>query len=90
MENDEPPLKGKANCLEMERLNFEKVSSFRQRITTLVIDEAQETVMGEMEIKFESKNHGKKTLNEAFVQKWRDGKIYYQRFYYQGFLDDAS
>jgi len=44
--------------------------------------------MGEMNISFDSKRHGRKKLHEAFVQHWKDGKIEYQKFYYKEIQDD--
>lgn len=38
----------------------------------------KQLVMGEMFIRMDSKKFGKKKLEEAFIQKWVDGKIIYQ------------
>lgn len=88
IENDQAPIIGRQRLKKMEILNLAKVSALRQHITTLVIDEIQQIVMGEMMIKFANKQEVAKQLNQAFIQKWKDGRIIYQRFYYGGFLTD--
>jgi hypothetical protein len=86
VENDEPPVTGKPMLRQLEIQNLVKVTACRQLITTLLIDERQGFVMGEMTIAFTSKTSGHCHLNQAFVQHWRNGKIVYQRFYYGGFV----
>lgn len=81
-ENSEPSVKGRATLREMEVKNLDGVHTVELEITSMIVDEEQEMVMGEMLIRFHSKKHGWKKLEEAFVQKWEGGKIVYQRFYY--------
>lgn len=81
-ENSEPSVKGRSTLREMEEKNLDGVHAVELEILSMVIDEEQEMVMGEMLIRFHSKKHGWKKLAEAFIQKWEDGKIIYQRFYY--------
>lgn len=81
-ENSEPSVKGRATLREMEEKNLDGVHAVELEITSMVVDEEQEMVMGEMLIRFHSKKHGWKKLEEAFIQKWEEGKIIYQRFYY--------
>ncbi len=88
IENDQAPIVGRQRLKEIEQQNLAKVSALRQQITTLVVDENQQIVMGEMIIKFANKQGVAKQLNQAFIQKWKDGRIFYQRFYYGGFLLD--
>jgi len=82
IENNEPPVTGKNKLLELEKASIEKVYSFDLTITSMVIDEPQQKVMGEMFVRFNSKIGGKKKFYEAFVQHWQKDKIKYQRFYY--------
>jgi hypothetical protein len=86
VENDEPPVTGRYHLRQLEVQNLAKVSACRQRMVTLLVDEEQGLVMGEMTIAFTSKASGPRQLNQAFVQRWRGGKIVYQRFYYGGFV----
>jgi hypothetical protein len=90
VENDEAPLTGRHTLRQLEMQNLAKVSACQQRITTLLVDERQGIVMGEMTIAFTGKTSGPRKLNQAFVQHWRNGKIVYQRFYYGGFLPDDA
>ncbi len=90
VENDEAPVTGKPRLRQLEIQNLDKVTSCRQCITTLLVDESQGVVMGEMTIAFTGKASGPCQLNQAFVQHWRNGKIVYQRFYYGGFLPDDA
>ncbi len=86
-ENDESPIMGKQVCRRLEEQNLHGVKLLEQKITSLYINEEDETVMGEMYIRFKSEKHGVKTLNEAFKQQWKEGKIVYQKFYYHGFKE---
>jgi len=87
VENNEPPVIGKAAITAMENRNQDGVNSFKQQIVSLVMDEEQGIVMGEMEIFFDSKKYGQKKLHEAFIQHWKDEKIVYQKFYYESFIN---
>jgi hypothetical protein len=86
VENDEHPVTGRETLRHLEVQNLAKVTACQQRIVTLVVDERQGLVMGEMTIAFIGKASGSRQLNQAFVQHWRGGKIVYQRFYYGGFV----
>jgi hypothetical protein len=86
IENDQAPVACKQTLRLMEEENLRKVSHFKQLITSLLIDESQNIVMGEMTVEFTGKQAGPKRLNQAFVQQWKNGKICLQRFYYGGFL----
>ncbi|MEO5591440.1 MAG: hypothetical protein ABIR15_13030 [Chitinophagaceae bacterium] len=82
VENNEAPVQGKNKLLELEKASIEGVYSFNLLISSIIIDENQQKVMGEMSVKFNSKKAGKKKFAEAFVQQWKNEKIIYQRFYY--------
>ena len=82
VENNEPAIQGKKRLLELEKASIERVYSFDLQISSIIIDEEQKKVMGEMLVKFNSKKDGKRKFNEAFVQQWENEKIKYQRFYY--------
>ena len=86
-ENCDEPVVGKENLLKIEKANLENVKILEQKITNFVVDEDRGVVMGEMIIRFNSEQSGKKRLEEAFVQKWSNDRIIYQRFYYSGFQD---
>ncbi len=82
VENNESPLIGLENALELEKKNIERVKSFQIEIPLFVVDERQAVVLGEMDIHVVYKNDVEVKFREAFVQKWANGKLTYQRFYY--------
>ena len=82
IENHAAPVSGKSQLVELEKRNLSGVWEVSVRMVSLVLDEAAEKAMGEMEIKFHSKENGWMYLQEAFIQHWKNGKIVYQRFYY--------
>jgi len=82
IENNEAPVQGKNKLLDLEKASIERLYRFNLQIDSLVMDEAQQIVMGEMFVRFDSKKGGKKKFHEAFVQHWKNEKIVYQRFYY--------
>jgi hypothetical protein len=89
IENNSDPVSGKQRLLELEKKNIAGVYSFELRISSMIVDEDLQKVMGEMIVQFDSKKNGKKIIHEAFVQQWRNNKIIQQRFYY-GSIEDAK
>lgn len=88
IENAEQPILGKEKLKALELKNMEGVLSVDTQIKNVVMDEKTGLVWGEMIIRFESKNTGKKRLEEAFFQKWVEGKIHYQRFFYNSMIKE--
>ena len=84
-ENNDPPRIGKALALKTESDNLKRINWMTIELKNVVIDTKQGLVLGEMKIDFENKKGEKKRLNEAFVQHWKDNKIIFERFYYNGF-----
>jgi len=84
LENDEHTIVGKQRLLELEKQSLAKVNELIFRIPTMVVDEEQQLVMGEMMVTFYHKTGGLRFLKEAFVQHWENGKIVRQHFYYRG------
>ncbi|HEY1166529.1 MAG TPA: nuclear transport factor 2 family protein [Chitinophaga sp.] len=84
LENDEETIVGKQRLLDLERQSLEKVNELILRVPTLVVDEEQQVVMGEMMITFYHKTGGLRFLKEAFIQHWENGRIVKQQFYYRG------
>jgi sulfate adenylyltransferase subunit 1 len=83
-ENNDTPRVGKTLALAHEKGNMERVKYFKINIKSSVSDETQGLVMGEMHIDFETLKGEKVEMNEAFVQKWENGKIVFEKFYYKG------
>ena len=84
LENDEETIVGKQRLLDLEKQSLEKVNELILRIPTLVVDEEQQVVMGEMMITFYHKTGGLRFLKEALIQHWENGRIVKQQFYYRG------
>jgi sulfate adenylyltransferase subunit 1 len=82
-ENNDAPRVGKTLALAHEKGNIERVKHFKINIKSSVLDETQGLVMGEMHIDFENLKGVKIEMNEAFVQRWENGKIVFERFYYK-------
>jgi sulfate adenylyltransferase subunit 1 len=82
-ENNDAPRVGKTLALAHEKGNMERVKYFKINIKSSVSDETQGIVMGEMHIDFETLKGDKVEMNEAFVQRWENGKIVFERFYYK-------
>ncbi len=82
IENCGNPIKGKQKLYEMENQNIDGVNSLRTKINEEIFDSKTGTVWGQMIINFDSIENGKKRIEEAFIQKWLNGKIVYQRFFY--------
>jgi len=62
------------------------VSAVNTKIEDLIIDEGNGIVWGRMTINYTSNKSGKVRIEEAFIQKWSNDKIYFQRFFYGKFL----
>ena len=88
IENSGKPIVGKQVLLEMENQNLDGVKSVKTKINEIVFDNKSEKVWGQMTINFDSKKNGKKRLEEAFIQKWSNGKIIYQRFFYGEMINE--
>lgn len=84
-ENDDEPTVGRDNLLAAERAAEKRIRSAEIAINDAVVDEARGLAWGEMRIHFVSTEGVEQRLREAFRQRWRDGRIVEQRFYYKGF-----
>ena len=65
----------------------QEVSDITTSLSEVVIVEQEQLVWGRMSITFNSQLVGKKILDQAFMQRWSDGQIIEQRFYYAGVRD---
>ena len=90
IENCEKPIKGKEKLSGIENKNLDGVNSLVTKVNEVVFDNDTGTVWVQMIINFDSKKNGKKRLEEAFIQKWLNGKIIYQRFYYGQMINEEA
>jgi hypothetical protein len=86
-ENAETAIKGKTVLRKREQENISRVKWFSIEIPGYVVNEQAGSVMGEMRIKFENTEGRQKLLEQTFVQKWKNGKLTEQRFYYNAIID---
>ena len=86
-ENYEEALKGKKLLRAKEETLSQGVSDITTTLSDVVIVEQEQLVWGRMSITFNSRQVGKKILDQAFMQRWSDGQIIEQRFYYAGVRD---
>ena len=76
-------IEGKLKLRHDEEIKLGRVTSLGIEVRDVVIEEVRQMVWGEMSLTFNSKTAGLLKLNEAFYQKWKDGKVLEQRFYYK-------
>lgn len=81
-ENGEKPRLGKAFCLQYEKGLMAQVQDFEAKVLAQAINEATGTVFTEMEISF-TQNGKRHLIREVSRQKWQDGKVLAEQFYYK-------
>ena len=80
-ENEQPPTVGKNANREREKQFFANVTEFRTAEVKAVAV-GDNVTMVEWFVDYTHKEWGKKTYHQVAVQRWRDGKIVHERFYY--------
>ena len=89
-ENRELARAGREQCLAYERAQLEKMPVTPTfKALKWAVDEANDTVFSEWLIRFESAQGRSMRLEEVAVQKWHDGRISEERFYYEGVIDEG-
>ena len=83
VENSFPMPKGKSYLYQHEEKNLSQVKELVIEVIHATYDEHQDLAMGTFDIQFVDQKGATKRLEEAFIQKWKDGKIAFQRFYYE-------
>ena len=80
-ENEQPPTVGKSANREREKQFFSNVTDFRgAEVKAVAVGD--NVTMVEWFFDYTHKEWGKKTYHQVAVQRWRDGKIVHERFYY--------
>ncbi len=85
-ENETPPRKGKETCIDYEKAMLDKVKDLKSELIQQAIDEKNNVVFGEWKLTITYSTGTKILLPEVSVQQWRDGKIFYEKFYYKEFI----
>ncbi len=82
-ENEQPPTVGKNANREREKQFFANVTEFRgAQVNAVAVGD--NVAMVEWFADYTHKEWGKKTYHQVAVQRWKDGKIVHERFYYGG------
>ncbi|BDD10418.1 hypothetical protein FUAX_28500 [Fulvitalea axinellae] len=84
-ENSDAETRGKETLKNNEVGNLEQTKSVETKIITLVADTETGNVMGEMDIMIDNGDGTRTRLEEAFSQRWKNGQIVYQRYYWHSF-----
>ena len=80
-ENENPPTTGKAANRERELDFFAKVVEFRGAEVKNVAY-GEDLIISEWFLDYTHAEWGKITHDQVSVQKWKDGKVIHERFYY--------
>lgn len=80
-ENELPPTIGKAANREREKQFLANLTEFREaKVKAIALGD--NVVMAEWFFDYTHKEWGKRTYHQVAVQRWKDGKIVHERFYY--------
>ena len=80
-ENDAPPTVGKDANRQRELDFFSKVVEFRgAEVKNVAFGE--DVIISEWFLDYTHADWGKRTYDQVSVQKWKDGKVVHERFYY--------
>lgn len=82
-ENNDGPIIGKEKLRTMEMENLTKVENMTMDIQREVYDVEKNIAWGQMTINY-VQDQVHKRISEAFCQKWVEGRIVSQWFYYNG------
>lgn len=80
-ENETPPTIGKAANRQRELEFFSKVTEFRSAELKSVAY-GDDVIMSEWFVDYTHADWGKVTHDQVSVQRWKDGKVIHERFYY--------
>jgi hypothetical protein len=81
-ENDHPPRKGKALCIETELENLSRVREVRAELLAQEIDEALGTVRSVWQFDIAYRDGTRYQLKEVSIQQWKNGLVSRERFTY--------
>ena len=83
VENGGQPVRGREALLAAERAAAKRVLEARIEVRDAVFDARRGLAWGEQQIRFTTLAGERKFLCEAFRQRWQDGVIVEQTFYYE-------
>ncbi|MEO8893106.1 MAG: nuclear transport factor 2 family protein [Coleofasciculaceae cyanobacterium] len=80
-ENEMPATSGKAANRERELEFFAKMTEFRN-IELKTVAYGDDVIISEWFLDYTHADWGKVTHDQVSVQRWKDGKVVHERFYY--------
>ena len=80
-ENENPPTAGKEANRQRELEFFSKLTEFRGAEVKSVAY-GDDVIISEWFLDYTHADWGKRTYDQVSVQKWKDGKVIHERFYY--------
>lgn len=80
-ENDAPPTVGKDANRQRELDFFSKIVEFRGASVKNVAF-GEDVIISEWSLDYTHADWGDRTYDQVSVQKWKDGKVVHERFYY--------
>lgn len=82
-ENEREPTVGKAANRKREEAFLANVTDFRgAEVKSVAVDAANDTTMVEWFFDYDHREWGTRRYHQVAVQRWRDGLIAHERFYY--------
>ncbi len=85
-ENEDASKIGLELCLEHEKKNLDKVIRMKSQLLNQAIDYDNQIVMSEWQFIITDKKEQTFKLTEISVQKWRNGKVWQEKFYFQKYI----
>lgn len=82
---------GRAVCLEHERQQLSvQASPLAFRVLKSAVDEQSGAAFLEYVLRFRAPDGRQLRLEQVAVQRWSEGKIVEERFYYEGLVDESD
>jgi replicative superfamily II helicase len=84
-ENEELPIVGKQECIDIERSNQQKLKEVHSKLLNQAVDTDKNVVFSEWEYIYTYKDNRKFLLRTVSVQQWVNGLITREKYYYKTF-----
>ena len=82
-ENEQEPTVGKAANRAREKQFLDSLVDFRgAEVKSVAVDEERDVTMVEWFYDYTHREWGQRTYQQVSVQRWEDGQIVHERFYY--------
>lgn len=85
VENEELPLRGKQNCIDVEISNRQKLKEVHCKLVNQALDVDKNVVFTEWEYVYTYKDLRKFQLRTVSVQTWQNGLVTREKYYYKSF-----